>query len=90
MSVFERILSLTKQVFEMTESGNKMAEKRYDRNELANYLGCSRRSIERYDEQRKGPPRLMIAGRWLYPAQGVEDWLEAQIEIQRNAPEIAA
>jgi hypothetical protein len=57
----------------------------YDRDELAKYLGTSKRYIEELDALRRGPPRLKLAGKWRYPKPGVDSWLKARIEYQYNA-----
>jgi hypothetical protein len=58
----------------------------FDREALACYFGASKRYVEDLDSRREGPPRVKIAGKWIYPKAGVDAWIAARTEIQCNAP----
>ena len=57
-----------------------------DRKGLAEFFDSSVRYIEDLDAKREGPPRVKIAGKWIYPITGVYAWIEARTEVQCNAP----
>ena len=58
----------------------------YTRKTLANRWDCSVRHIEELDAKREGPPRIWIAGKWIYPPDGVEAYEQSRTEIQNYSP----
>jgi hypothetical protein len=52
----------------------------YSRQELADELGVTLRSLERWAWLRKGPPRTKIGNRVYYHRNAVESWLKSQTE----------
>jgi phage terminase Nu1 subunit (DNA packaging protein) len=46
-----------------------------DRATLADQLGCTARTIIRYENQPDGLPNLMLGGRKLYRIEAVKAWL---------------
>ena len=58
----------------------------FTRKALAEHLETSVRYVEELDARREGPPRVKIGGKWIYPFDGVNDWLQARIQVQCNAP----
>lgn len=53
------------------------------RDQLANALNLSERTLLRYEQQPDGLPSLLIGGRKFYRAQSVRDWL-ARRETRPN------
>jgi len=45
---------------------------------LANELGVTRRTLERWHAERIGPPRIKFGKNVRYRAAAVREWLEAQ------------
>lgn len=45
--------------------------------EIAQYLGCHRRTIERWRAKGNGPPGYQVGGCVRYRRRDVEEWLEA-------------
>lgn len=55
--------------------------------ELAEYLRCSRRTIERLLANGEGPPCARISKRRIiFPAHGVEAWLATRMQDHPGAP----
>ncbi len=50
------------------------------REELAQQLGCSPRTIDRWQAMRQGPPRVCIGRTILYNIESVREWLRSQEE----------
>jgi predicted DNA-binding transcriptional regulator AlpA len=48
------------------------------REALAEQLGLSPRTIDRWEAQRKGPPRVCVGRTILYKIQSVREWLSSQ------------
>jgi hypothetical protein len=59
----------------------------FDREQLAEFTDTTPRTIARWDAKRIGPPRVKIGRKWYYPIPEANNWLKAQIEFQRNAPD---
>lgn len=60
-----------------------------DRETLARQLGCSERTIARYEEAADGLPSLMVGGRKFYRIAAVQTWL-AKRERKPNPRRITA
>lgn len=45
--------------------------------ELADQIGVTRRTLERWHAQRTGPPRIKVGKRVFYRADAVRDWMLA-------------
>ena len=58
----------------------------FTRKTLAKRWKSSVRYVEELDARREGPPRRKIAGKWIYPVDGVEDYEKALTEVQCNSP----
>lgn len=48
------------------------------REELAKELGCSPRTIDRWQALRKGPPRVYVGRTILYHVESVREWLRSR------------
>jgi hypothetical protein len=60
-----------------------------DREKLAHDLGCSERTIARYEAAPDGLPSLTVAGRKFYRIAAVQAWL-AKRERRPNPRRVAA
>ena len=60
----------------------------FNRQELADFLGISIRTVIEMDTARTGPPRLKMGGRIWYPKARVTEWLEAKAQQQARAPQL--
>jgi predicted DNA-binding transcriptional regulator AlpA len=62
------------------------------REELAQQLGLSPRTIDRWEALRKGPPRVCVGRTILYNVESVREWLrskeqqKATVYIRRTIP----
>ena len=54
----------------------KLLEDYVNRQELAEQLGVSWRTLCRYEEERDGLPSLILGGRRMYRLESVRAWLE--------------
>jgi len=54
------------------------------REELAKQLGCSARTIDRWQALREGPPRVHVGRTILYSIQSVREWLRSR--EQQSSP----
>jgi predicted DNA-binding transcriptional regulator AlpA len=48
------------------------------REELAQQLGCSPRTIDRWQALRRGPPRVCVGRTILYSVESVREWLRSR------------
>ena len=56
----------------------KVLDDYVNRRTLAEMLGCSPRTIPRYENEPNGLPSLEVAGRKLYRIESVKKWLEGR------------
>lgn len=56
-----------------------------DSHEVAEMLGVSQRTLNRWFRLRKGPPRIKVGRRSLYRRESVSDWLLALESSQLNS-----
>ena len=49
-----------------------------DKAELANQLKVCERTLDRWHNQRKGPPRTKVGSKVIYKVEAVREWLDAQ------------
>ena len=62
------------------------------REELAQQLGLSPRTIDRWEALRKGPPRVCVGRTVLYNVESVREWLrskerqKATVRVHRTIP----
>lgn len=47
-----------------------------DQAALANLLGVTRRTLQRWEQRREGPPRLKVGATTLYKIESVRAWLD--------------
>jgi hypothetical protein len=59
-------------------SPNLILEGFLRREELARQLGCSPRTIDRWQALRKGPPRVCVGRTILYNIESVREWLRSR------------
>lgn len=55
------------------------------REELAKQLGCSARTIDRWQALREGPPRVHVGRTILYNVESVREWLRSR---EQQSPSI--
>ena len=55
------------------------------REEAAGELGVHPRTLDRWQQLRKGPARTRVGKRVLYARQDVADWLAANREVNRGS-----
>ena len=60
--------------------------------QLAEQLGTSRRTVDRWHAQRLGPPRIKVGACIFYRAEAVREWLEGHEEetLRKEAGRIVA
>ena len=63
-----------------TLSPDPIREGFYTRQELADVLGCSTRTLDRIHKMRGGPPRVRVGHTFLYPKAATADWLARRAE----------
>lgn len=61
----------------MTTPGETLLESYINRDQLAEELSCSKRTVDRWHALRIGPPRTVIGRQILYRRDAVEAWLRS-------------
>ncbi|MBK1668323.1 hypothetical protein CKO28_09780 [Rhodovibrio sodomensis] len=62
----------------MSEPKDEVLAEYFTKAQLAEFLGTSPRTLDRWERQRIGPPRIKVGKLILYRRQAVHDWLAAQ------------
>ena len=56
--------------------------------DLAAELGVTRRTLNRWNQLREGPPITMIGGRIFYRREAVREWLLSREQRKAGAPQV--
>jgi predicted DNA-binding transcriptional regulator AlpA len=73
-------------VMNKVPSNGPLSDDYYTRQQLADELGTSVRTLDRWHAHRQGPPRVAVGKLVLYRREAVREWLQAR-EVQPLATE---
>ena len=73
-------------IMKTAQHNGPLADDYYTRQQLADELGTSVRTLDRWHAHREGPPRVAVGKVVLYRREAVREWLQAR-EVQPLAAE---